>query len=95
MVEIAKALNKQVRLLILDEPTASLTEKETEILLSLIKDLQAHNIACVYISHKLNEVKAISDKICVIRDGEHIGTRSAEGMSEDDIITMMVGREIT
>ncbi len=95
LVEIAKALNKQVRLFILDEPTASLTEKETEILLSLIKDLQAHNIACVYISHKLNEVKAISDKICVIRDGEHIGTRSAEGMSEDDIITMMVGREIT
>lgn len=95
LVEIAKALNKQVRLLILDEPTASLTEKETGILLALVKDLSAHNIACIYISHKLNEVKAISDKICVIRDGEHIGTRSAEGMSEDDIITMMVGREIT
>ncbi|OOH90299.1 xylose ABC transporter ATP-binding protein [Pasteurellaceae bacterium 15-036681] len=95
LVEIAKALNKQVRLLILDEPTASLTEKETAILLNLIKDLQAHNIACIYISHKLNEVKAISDCICVIRDGEHIGTRAAEGMSEDDIITMMVGREIT
>lgn len=95
LVEIAKALNKQVRLLILDEPTASLTEKETAILLDLVKDLKAHNIACIYISHKLNEVKAISDKICVIRDGEHIGTRSAEGMSEDDIITMMVGREIT
>ena len=95
LVEIAKALSKQVRLLILDEPTASLTEKETGILLDLIKDLKAHNIACIYISHKLNEVKAISDKICVIRDGEHIGTRSAEGMSEDDIITMMVGREIT
>lgn len=95
LVEIAKALNKQVRLLILDEPTASLTEKETEILLNLIKDLKAHNIACIYISHKLNEVKAISDKICVIRDGEHIGTRSATGMGEDDIITMMVGREIT
>ncbi|PJG84854.1 D-xylose ABC transporter ATP-binding protein [Conservatibacter flavescens] len=95
LVEIAKALSKQVRLLILDEPTASLTEKETGILLNLIKDLKAHNIACIYISHKLNEVKAISDKICVIRDGEHIGTRRAEGMSEDDIITMMVGREIT
>lgn len=95
LVEIAKALNKQVRLLILDEPTASLTEKETAILLNLIKSLQAHNIACVYISHKLNEVKAISNKICVIRDGEHIGTCPAEGMSEDDIITMMVGREIT
>ncbi|WP_249961186.1 D-xylose ABC transporter ATP-binding protein [Histophilus somni] len=95
LVEIAKALNKQVRLLILDEPTASLTEKETDILLNLIKGLQAHNIACIYISHKLNEVKAISDKICVIRDGEHIGTQLAQGISEDDIITMMVGREIT
>lgn len=95
LVEIAKALNKQVRLLILDEPTASLTEKETVILLELVKDLKEHNIACIYISHKLNEVKAISDQICVIRDGEHIGTRPAAKMTEDDIITMMVGREIT
>ncbi|PJG82305.1 D-xylose ABC transporter ATP-binding protein [Caviibacterium pharyngocola] len=95
LVEIAKALNKQVRLLILDEPTASLTEKETAILLNLVKDLREHNISCIYISHKLNEVKEISDKICVIRDGEHIGTQAAQGMTEDDIITMMVGREIT
>ncbi|OBX10981.1 xylose ABC transporter ATP-binding protein [Gallibacterium genomosp. 3] len=95
LVEIAKALNKNVRLLILDEPTASLTEKETDILLDLIRNLKAHNIACIYISHKLNEVKAISDEICVIRDGKHIGTRSAKEMTEDDIITMMVGREIT
>ncbi|MBE2897977.1 xylose ABC transporter ATP-binding protein [Pasteurellaceae bacterium 20609_3] len=95
LVEIAKALNKNVRLLILDEPTASLTEKETAVLLALIKNLRDHNIACIYISHKLNEVKAISDHICVIRDGQHIGTRLACEMSEDDIITMMVGREIT
>ena len=95
LVEIAKALNKQVRLLILDEPTASLTEQETAILLDIIRDLQHHGIACIYISHKLNEVKAISDTICVIRDGQHIGTRDAGGMSEDDIITMMVGRELT
>lgn len=95
LVEIAKALNKQVRLLILDEPTASLTEKETEILLNLVRDLKSHNIACIYISHKLNEVKAISDKICVIRDGEHIATELARTVTEDDIITMMVGREIT
>lgn len=93
LVEIAKALNKQVRLLILDEPTASLTEQETAILLDIIRDLQAHGIACIYISHKLNEVKAISDTICVIRDGQHIGTRDASGMNEDDVITMMVGRE--
>ncbi|GKX57100.1 xylose import ATP-binding protein XylG [Leminorella grimontii] len=94
LVEIAKALNKQVRLLVLDEPTASLTESETEILLDIIRDLQSHDIACIYISHKLNEVKAISDWICVIRDGKHIGTRSAAEMSEDDIIAMMVGREL-
>ncbi|WP_336819324.1 xylose ABC transporter ATP-binding protein [Cedecea sp. MMO-103] len=95
LVEIAKALNKQVRLLILDEPTASLTEQETAVLLGIIRDLQAHGIACIYISHKLNEVKAISDTICVIRDGQPIGTREAKQMSEDDIITMMVGRELT
>jgi len=95
LVEIAKALNKQVRLLILDEPTASLTEQETAVLLDIIRDLRNHDIACIYISHKLNEVKAISDVICVIRDGKHIDTRDATGMSEDDIITMMVGRELT
>lgn len=95
LVEIAKALNKQVRLLILDEPTASLTEQETAILLGIIRDLQAHGIACIYISHKLNEVKEISDSICVIRDGKPIGIRQAAMMEEDDIITMMVGRELT
>lgn len=94
LVEIAKALNKQVRLLVLDEPTASLTESETAILLDIVRDLREHGIACIYISHKLNEVRAISDVICVIRDGKHIGTRPAAEMSEDDIITMMVGREL-
>ncbi|MBJ3814305.1 xylose ABC transporter ATP-binding protein [Shimwellia pseudoproteus] len=95
LVEIAKALNKQVRLLILDEPTASLTAQETGILLGIVRDLQHHGIACIYISHKLDEVKAISNTICVIRDGQHIGTRDAATMGEDDIITMMVGRELT
>ncbi|MDE8743366.1 xylose ABC transporter ATP-binding protein [Pectobacterium polaris] len=95
LVEIAKALNKQVRLLVLDEPTASLTERETAILLEIIQDLRDHGIACIYISHKLNEVKAISDVICVIRDGKPIGTRAAAELSEDQIIAMMVGRELT
>ncbi|MFP3523629.1 xylose ABC transporter ATP-binding protein [Pantoea sp. SIMBA_072] len=95
LVEIARALNKQVRLLILDEPTSSLTEQETDVLLGIIRNLREHGIACIYISHKLNEVKAISDTICVIRDGQHIATRPAAGLSEDDIITMMVGRELT
>lgn len=95
LVEIAKALNKQVRLLVLDEPTASLTERETEILLNIIRDLRNHGIACIYISHKLSEVKAISDVICVIRDGRHIGTHPADELSEEQIIAMMVGRELT
>lgn len=95
LVEIAKALNKQVRLLVLDEPTASLTERETAILLEIIQDLRDHGIACIYISHKLNEVKAISDVICVIRDGKPIGTNPAAELSEDQIIAMMVGRELT
>jgi D-xylose transport system ATP-binding protein len=95
LVEIAKALNKQVRLLVLDEPTASLTESETAILLDIIRDLRHHDIACIYISHKLNEVKAISDKLCVIRDGRHIATCNAAGTSEKEIIAMMVGRELT
>lgn len=95
LVEIAKALNKQVRLLVLDEPTASLTESETAILLDIIRDLRHHDIACIYISHKLTEVKAISDKLCVIRDGRHIATCDAAGTSEKEIISMMVGRELT
>lgn len=95
LVEIARALNKQVRLLILDEPTSSLTGQETETLLEIIRNLRDHGIACIYISHKLNEVKAISDSICVIRDGRHIATRPAARLREEEIITLMVGRELT
>ncbi|USD67689.1 xylose ABC transporter ATP-binding protein [Vibrio sp. SCSIO 43136] len=94
LVEIAKALSKNAKLLVLDEPTAPLTESETEILLDLVKDLRDTGVSCIYISHKLGEVKEISDQICVIRDGKHIGTRAAAEMSTDDIITMMVGREM-
>ncbi|WP_394240845.1 xylose ABC transporter ATP-binding protein [Vibrio astriarenae] len=94
LIEIAKALSKNAELLVLDEPTAPLTESETEILLNLVKDLRAQGVSCIFISHKLAEVKEISDHICVIRDGMHIGTRSAETMTTDDIITMMVGREM-
>ncbi|CAG18894.1 xylose ABC transporter ATP-binding protein [Photobacterium profundum] len=94
LIEIAKALSKNARLLVLDEPTAPLTESETDILLELVNDLREEGVSCIYISHKLNEVKAISDQICVIRDGQHIGTRDAKSMTTDDIITMMVGREM-
>jgi len=94
LVEIAKAMSKNAKLLVLDEPTAPLTESETEILLDLVKDLRNSGVSCIYISHKLGEVKAISDHICIIRDGTHIGTREAKNMTTDDIITMMVGREM-
>ncbi|MCM2678878.1 xylose ABC transporter ATP-binding protein [Echinimonas agarilytica] len=95
LVEIAKALGKNARILILDEPTSSLTESETEVLLNIVMQLKSEGVSCVYISHKLNEVLAISDGVCVIRDGDHIGTRSAADLTQDDIITMMVGRELT
>nr|WP_255522920.1 xylose ABC transporter ATP-binding protein [Neiella litorisoli] len=95
LVEIAKALAKNARILILDEPTSSLTESETDVLLAIVEQLKEQGVSCVYISHKLNEVLAISDVVCVIRDGLHIGTREAQGLTQDDIITMMVGRELT
>jgi len=94
LVEIAKAMSKNAKLLVLDEPTAPLTESETDILLTLVKELRTSGVSCIYISHKLSEVKEISDQICVIRDGAPIGTREAANMTTDDIVTMMVGREM-
>lgn len=94
LIEIAKALNKQAKLLILDEPTSSLTQSETQILLDIIKGLKKKGVACVMISHKLDEIAAVCDTISVIRDGTHVGTRPMGELSVDQIIAMMVGREI-
>ena len=94
LIEIAKALNKQAKLLILDEPTSSLTRSETRILLDILKDLKKKGVACVMISHKLDEIAEVCDTISVIRDGAHIGTQPMGELSVDQIITMMVGREI-
>ncbi|HWW99968.1 D-xylose ABC transporter ATP-binding protein [Collimonas sp.] len=95
LVEIAKALNKQAKLLILDEPSSSLTASEIAVLLDIIRDLKAKGVACVYISHKLDEVAAVCDTVAVIRDGRHIATTPMHDMNVDQIITQMVGREIT
>ncbi|WDZ95839.1 D-xylose ABC transporter ATP-binding protein [Herbaspirillum sp. WKF16] len=95
LVEIAKALNKKARLLILDEPSSSLTASEIAVLLKIIKDLKARGVACVYISHKLDEVAEVCDTISVIRDGKHIATTPMQALDVDRIITQMVGREIT
>ncbi|GAB2896160.1 D-xylose ABC transporter ATP-binding protein [Uliginosibacterium flavum] len=94
LIEIAKALNKKARLLILDEPTSSLTKTETAILLDIILALKKKGVACVMISHKLDEIAAVCDSISVIRDGTHVATRPMGDLSVDQIITLMVGREI-
>ena len=95
LVEIAKALNKQARLLILDEPSSALTRSEIEVLLGIIRDLKAKGVACVYISHKLDEVAAVCDTIAVIRDGKHIATTAMADLDIPRIITQMVGREMS
>jgi len=96
LVEIAKALSKDVKLLILDEPTASLNEDDVENLLSLLRDLKKQGVTCIMISHKLKEVFEIADTVTVLRDGQTICTLSAAKgeVSENVLIKNMVGREI-
>ncbi len=97
LIEIAKALSKNVKLLILDEPTASLNEDDSENLLKLMLELKSQGITCILISHKLNEVSRVCDSITVLRDGASIETLDASGgqISEDRIVKGMVGRELT
>ncbi|MCF3651623.1 sugar ABC transporter ATP-binding protein [Synoicihabitans lomoniglobus] len=94
LVEIVKALKKESHILILDEPTAALTEREVEILLNMVREIRARGIACIYISHKLDEVFAISDRITVLRDGKSIVTLDAAATDQNEVIRNMVGREI-
>ncbi len=94
LVEIVKALRKDSRILILDEPTAALAEHEVRVLLDILRDLRARGIACIYISHKLDEVFAIADRITVLRDGATIATLDTAATSKSEIIRHMVGREI-
>jgi len=94
LVEIAKALSKNAQMLILDEPTASLSEGEVEILMNILAELKAKGVTCIYISHKLDEVFRLADTVTVIRDGKSIGTEQIKDLTKDDIVKMMVGREI-
>ncbi|WP_285250285.1 multiple monosaccharide ABC transporter ATP-binding protein [Pseudarthrobacter sp. fls2-241-R2A-168] len=96
LVEIAKALNKSVKILILDEPTAALNESDSQHLLDLMLGLKAKGITCIIISHKLNEIEQIADSITIIRDGKSIETLDvkADGVDEDRIIKGMVGRTL-
>ena len=94
LVEIAKALTKNAKLLVLDEPTSSLTDTEVEILFNIIRKIKANGISCLYISHRLEEVFKIADRVSVLRDGKFIGTREICDTTRDELIYMMVGREI-
>jgi len=95
LVEIAKALSKKARLLILDEPTAALTEREADNLLGILEALKAKGVTCIYISHRLKEVARIADRITVLRDGKSILTDDKTAMPEDRLVRTMVGRELT
>jgi ribose transport system ATP-binding protein len=94
MVEIAKALTRNPQLLILDEPTASITEKETQTLFHIIENLKSQGVSIIYISHRMAEIKRISDKVSILRDGRYQGTLEKEEIEENKIIAMMVGREL-
>lgn len=94
LVEIAKALSKEAKILVLDEPTAALTESEVEILFNILKKLKSRGVGMVYISHKLNEVFEMSDRITVLRDGKTVGTHNASDLTKDKVIELMVGREV-
>ncbi|MBP3891372.1 MAG: sugar ABC transporter ATP-binding protein [Solobacterium sp.] len=94
-VEIAKAVSANCRVLILDEPTSSLTQNEVEALFRIVDDLKKKGVAIVYISHKMDEILRISDEVTIMRDGQYIGTWDAKDLTTDFIITKMVGRELT
>jgi ribose transport system ATP-binding protein len=94
MVEIAKALSLKANILIMDEPTSSLTLKETERLLAVVKDLRSQGVSIIYISHRLSEVEEIADRAVVLRDGNNAGNLSSEEIDHDSIVKLMVGRDI-
>ena len=94
MVEIAKAVSRDCKLLILDEPTAALTLPEVEELFKIMNDLKAKGIGMIYISHRMDEINRISDRVTVMRDGEYVGTVNTAEVTKDDIVKMMVGRVI-
>ena len=95
MVEILKAVSRGAKLIVMDEPTSSLADEEIKILFAKIHELVAQNVAIIYITHRLEELPQIADRITVLRDGKYIGTSQVEGLSRAQIIQMMVGREVS
>ncbi|GAA4710531.1 xylose ABC transporter ATP-binding protein [Brevibacillus fulvus] len=95
LIEIAKALTRNLQILILDEPTAALTEHEVAILMRILKELKATGVTCIYISHKLGEVMELADTVTVLRDGQSIGSTPIAELTQERIITQMVGRQLS
>ena len=95
MIEIIKAVSFDSNIIVMDEPTSSLSEKEVEFLFSTIADLKAKGVGIVYISHRMSELFEVSDRVTVLRDGFYVGTKTTQDTSVDELISMMVGREIT
>jgi len=93
-IEIARALNHQSRILIMDEPTAALSDRETDKLFDVVLSLRDQGIAVIYISHRMNEVIRIADRVSILRDGQYVGTLEKEEINPDTIVTMMVGRSL-
>lgn len=94
IVEIVKALSAQAKIIVMDEPTAALTPHEVKLLFSIIKSLQKQGVAIIYISHRLDEIFQIADRVAVLRDGLHVGTRPIAEVTHRDLVRMMVGREV-
>lgn len=94
-IEIAKAVSHEAKVIIFDEPTSSLSDKEVEVLFNIMNELRDKGVAMIYISHKMDEIKRISDDITIMRDGTYVGTWPAADMTTDQIIARMVGRELT
>ena len=95
MVEIAKAVSVDAKVVIMDEPTSSLTSRETEILFSIIGTLKEQGVAVIFITHRLEEIFRVADRLTVLRDGCYIGTREVKETTKDELIAMMIGRELT
>lgn len=93
LIQIAKGLSSKAKLLLLDEPTSSLTQTEADNLILLVKKLKMNGVAVVFVSHKIEEVLAMCDKISVLRDGKYIGTKNCNELKKQDVIKMMIGRE--
>jgi rhamnose transport system ATP-binding protein len=95
IVEIAKAIGADARVVVMDEPTASLTDREVDSLFRVVARLREQGVGIIYISHRLEEIFAIADRITVLRDGQSVGTRAASGIDRTELIRLMVGREIS